>query len=100
MLGGFLFPNQLRFRAPAFPLPQVVETGMRGDTKKPALEARFAAIAANIFEHAYENVLQEIFGVLAQGNHAIDVAEERFAPGLNQRAECGTVTLSGALDEL
>ena len=99
MLGGFLLANTLRFHAPAFARSQMVETGVRGDAEKPALEARFAAIAANIFEHAYENVLQQILGILSQGNHAIDVAEERLAPGFNERAECIAITLLCSLDE-
>ncbi len=99
MLGSFLLANALRFHAPAFPLAQMVETGVRGDTEEPALEARFATIAANIFKHAYENVLQQIFGILPQINHAIDVAEKRFAPGFNERAKCSAVTLLSALDE-
>ncbi len=99
MLGGFLLANALRFHAPAFPRSQMVEAGVRGDAEKPALEARFATIAANIFEHAYENVLQKILGILSQGNHAIDVAEERLAPGFNERAEGIAIALLGALDE-
>ena len=99
MLGGFLLANALRFHAPAFSRSQMVETGVRSDAEKPAFEARFAAIAANIFEHADENILQQIFGILPQGDHAIDVAEERFAPGFNERTECIAVALPCALDE-
>ena len=100
MLSGFQLADTLRFHAPAFSRSQMVETGVRSDAEKPAFEARFAAIAANIFEHTDEDVLQQILGILPQGNHAIDVAEKRFAPGFNERAEGIAVTLPGALDEL
>src|SRR5579864_5246686 len=99
MLGAFLFPNQLRFLAPAFAFAQMVEAGVSGNAKKPTLEARFAAITANIFEHAYENVLQQIFGILTQRNHAIDVAEERLAPRLDERAERIAIALLSSLDK-
>jgi hypothetical protein len=72
---------------------------VRGDSEKPALETRFAAIAANIFEYAYENILQQVFSILPLRDHAVDVAKERFAPRLNERAEGGAVAMLRAFDE-
>jgi hypothetical protein len=100
MLGGFPLADALGFDAPAFAMAQMIEAGVGGDAEKPAFEARFTAIAANIFEDADENVLQKIFGILPLRDHAIDVAKERLAPGFDERAEGSAVTLLRALDEL
>ena len=72
---------------------------MRGDSEEPAFESRFAAKLRKTFEHADQYILKQIFGVLALRGHAIDVAEERGAPGIDERGEGGLIALPRAFEE-
>src|ERR1700733_1600535 len=90
---GFLLADQLRFHAPALLRPQMVQTNMRRDPEKPAFEPRFTAIRSYSFQHAHQHVLQQVFRVLPQHHHPVDVAEKRLAPRLHQRPERQTVSL-------
>jgi hypothetical protein len=43
--------------------------------------------------------LKQIFGILPQRDHSVDVTEERFAPGIEQRIERILVAVACSLDE-
>jgi hypothetical protein len=97
--GGFPLTDQLRVHAPALLVAQMIDADVRRDAEEPALEARFAAIFADAFEHAHQHILQQIFRVLPERHHAVDVAEERLAPGFDERPKRGPVPFARARDQ-
>jgi len=41
----------------------------------------------NVLENSHEHVLQQVFRILPVRDHPIDIADQRLAPGLNERAK-------------
>src|SRR5271155_2011401 len=71
----------------------MVQTNMRRNAEEPAFESCLAAIRPYAFQHAHQHILQQVFSVLPQHHHPVDIAEKRLAPRLHQRPERQTVSL-------
>ena len=80
--------------------PQVVETLVHGQPIKPGTQARFPPEAAQFPVRVYENVLEQVFGVLGRSGHAGQQAEEAPRMGAVQKLEGRRVAVAAPVRQL